>query len=650
MGKRKERAASPAGRTWTAPLIVFVAALAVRLAYLWSVAGTPVLELPVNDAEHYWEWAGRIAAGEDSGGVFFMAPFYPYLLAGLRKLAGPTLWAPLLLQAAAGAALCLLVERISKRFFGAAPALIAGLWAAFYGPLVFHDGALMKEGWIALLNMGALALLLGAEGDERPPMRASLGAGLLIGCSALCRPNIFLWLPLLAWWAWRVWRKRAWIPALVLAAGIAVLIFPVAVRNRAAGGRWVITVASGGMNLWTGNNPMANGTYYGAPFVTSQVPEMEAEDFRAEASRRLGREVSLTESSAYWRSEALRFIVRRPGRALAVLWKKWSCFWSSWEIPSNLNYYVAEEHSSVLRLLFLGFGWLGPLSALGIALAWRRWGTDLLLPSTLLLVQAATNMIFFTHAAYRIAAVPILFVFTAGAIRRLSDAVTERRGRALAVSAAALILAGWFCNRALPEIERLSVKEMQYYTFGVLYEDRERYPEAEAMYLKALERNPRVAMVLQSLSGLYDKMGKPDRARTIAARALSAPKRVPAAGTPLEMPRSELAARMFLGKRYLEAERLFGELAKGEPEQAHAHLNNRGLARLRMRKLEPALSDFRTAVRLKPDYAPARYNLGLALLVQGKKAAAAGEFREALRLEPGHAKARDKLERLGGKR
>ena len=59
---------------------------------------------------------------------------------------------------------------------------------------------------------------------------------------------------------------------------------------------------------------------------------------------------------------------------------------------------------------------------------------------------------------------------------------------------------------------------------------------------------------------------------------------------------------------------------------AHINLGN---ALGNQRKLEEAVAEFRTAIRLKPDDALAHYNLGVALIEQGKLAEAIAEFRKA---------------------
>ena len=59
----------------------------------------------------------------------------------------------------------------------------------------------------------------------------------------------------------------------------------------------------------------------------------------------------------------------------------------------------------------------------------------------------------------------------------------------------------------------------------------------------------------------------------------------------------------------------------------------------------------REAVRLKPDFAIAHFNLGCVLLEQAKRDEAMTHLREALRLKPDYAEAKKKLESVsdGGK-
>src|SRR5437870_13295022 len=62
-----------------------------------------------------------------------------------------------------------------------------------------------------------------------------------------------------------------------------------------------------------------------------------------------------------------------------------------------------------------------------------------------------------------------------------------------------------------------------------------------------------------------------------------------------------------------------------------------GLALARQRKLTEAIEHFKTALRIKPDYADAHINWGLALAQQGKPAEAIDHYRQALQRKPDDA-------------
>jgi tetratricopeptide (TPR) repeat protein len=63
-----------------------------------------------------------------------------------------------------------------------------------------------------------------------------------------------------------------------------------------------------------------------------------------------------------------------------------------------------------------------------------------------------------------------------------------------------------------------------------------------------------------------------------------------------------------------------------------AAFNNRGDALMQQGRLDGAIEDFATALRLKPDYAIALMNRGLVLRNRGDAAGAIADFRKALGL------------------
>jgi Flp pilus assembly protein TadD/mono/diheme cytochrome c family protein len=81
-----------------------------------------------------------------------------------------------------------------------------------------------------------------------------------------------------------------------------------------------------------------------------------------------------------------------------------------------------------------------------------------------------------------------------------------------------------------------------------------------------------------------------------------------------------------------------------KPDSAPASFNL-GTALALAGRLEPARAAFERALQIRPDYSAAHNNLGNVLAVMGKGDEAIRHFREALRLDPNNAQARTSLER-----
>ena len=100
-------------------------------------------------------------------------------------------------------------------------------------------------------------------------------------------------------------------------------------------------------------------------FIYTANPLAEHEEFRQEAMRRTGKQMSYMESSDYWSSnEGFKFVKNEPGRMAWLLYRKFLVFWNFYETPDNQNVYFMSTLSSVIRYS-LGFGLVAPLGILG---------------------------------------------------------------------------------------------------------------------------------------------------------------------------------------------------------------------------------------------------------------------------------------------
>lgn len=430
-------------------LAIFAVAVVARLAYLLEMRGTPLFSVLVLDGQVYDEWARRIAAGDWYGTeVFYQAPLYPYALAVFYALFGADPWAARLAQGLIGSASCVLLALAGRRFFSPAVGAVAGITMALYGPLVFFDGLLQKTALDVLFT--SLLLLLLGEMLCRQRAWLMLAAGTTLGLFALTRENSLLLAPIvLAWIALHFrgqprGRRLAWAAALTV--GMALVLVPVGMRNRDLGGRFLITTAQLGPNLFIGNHRFADGTT--EPLVPGRDhPKFERVDAVALAEEALGRTLTPGEVSDYWTGRVLGYVREHPGEWVRLLGRKWFMVWNARELVDAESIEAYREWSIVLGMLsgVLHFGVVGPLALAGAWVTRRRW-RELWLLYALLVGFAASLAIFYVLARYRAPLVPVTILLSAaGVVRLLSDGRAMRWGYA-----GCLVLGGVAMNWPLP--------------------------------------------------------------------------------------------------------------------------------------------------------------------------------------------------------
>ncbi len=96
-----------------------------------------------------------------------------------------------------------------------------------------------------------------------------------------------------------------------------------------------------------------------------------------------------------------------------------------------------------------------------------------------------------------------------------------------------------------------------------------------------------------------------------------------------------------------EALTQYAEAVRLKPDFAEARYNL-GLSYARQGRNAEALTQFTEVVRLRPDSADAHFNLGVALAKSRQFPAAITNFQETLRLDPGNSKAKQFLEQAQG--
>jgi tetratricopeptide (TPR) repeat protein len=654
-------------------LTIGVIAFCMRFAHVWQMRQSPFFDTLLGDARGYDAWGQRIAGGDWIGqGVFYQAPLYPYFLGLIYSVAGRDLLLVRTCQAIIGAAGCALLALAGRRLHSEKVGLLAGLGLAIYAPALFFDGLLQKS----VLDLFFLSLVLWIFSAlvVDPANRSRwFSLGLALGILALTRENaLLLTAPILLWRllqpdvSWRWTPTRSTIAAFAL--GLLLALTPVAVRNRVVGGEWHLTTSQFGPNFYLGNNPDADGTAGSLREGRGSV-EYERQDATDLAEAAEGRRLTPREVSSYWTKQALAFIGSHPWQWVQLEARKLALVANSGELVDTESQESYEEWSSILRMAgrVAHFGVLAPIAILGVIVGWADWRR--LWPfHAMAATYAASVLMFYVSARYRLPLVPFLMLFAALALALLPDFVQSRGRARLAATAIVVIALAVFVNRPLwPAGLMRAVTENN--LGNVLQNDR-RFGEAETHYRRAIARRPDYAPAHVNLGEVLLALNRPDEAIDAYKRATAF---IPAdvdldtrmgialmrAGRSADAVSSFQRARA-QGEHSIE---LYANLtdslvAAGRREEAAAVLDEAvvrhpdngalrfrfGTLLLELSRFPEAVEEFRAVLGVSPHTPEVHGNLGAALAASGRTEEAILAFEEALRLNPNLVSARRNLE------
>ncbi len=610
---------APARRDWLLFGGIVLLALGLRCIYISQWRHCPIFDYPVIDEAYHDDWARAIVAGRQYvPTAYFRAPLYPFVLAGIYAVMGPSYLNPRLVQALLSALMCGVLFDMGRRLFGRVVGVMAGVAAASYWTLIFFDGELLIPPLPLFLNIVMLWLLV--RGMQSPHWAWFAAAGVMLGLSAVARPNVLLFGPAAVGWL-LVLHRGAWRRALVccawLTAGCLAAVLPVTIRNYVVGGEFVLIASQGGLNFYIGNNPESDGRTAIAP--RGALDFWGSYDHAiAEAELALGRKLKASEVSDYYYDRGWEFIRTQPSLALALTWLKVRLFWTSWEIANNKNiYFWTARFAPVMKWLPVSFGIVGPLGLLGLVLCWRRRALELFPLWGFVLVYMASIVPFFCNKRYRLPVVPVLILLAAYATWEAWHALRGRRWKSTAIGAALLALAVVFVhapvpvslqplppgvpNRFRPPNEHEDFLSM--ILLGQVYEAKNQPAAALAEYRRALARAPGDVEAAFRLGAVLIKLNRLPEGLEDFRRVVKGPRvwRVGENPQMLAGVHSDYAMAAAFHREYAEAVMHFQEAIRLDPAgNAGGDQFNLALVLARLGRRDEARQWFERAVEVSP--------------------------------------------------
>jgi Flp pilus assembly protein TadD len=694
---------------------------AIKIALALTLAGHPLLQPEGElDAGEYWRLAQRVGDGDvllrDT--PFYVSPLYIYWLAFARAVTGGGVAGVLVLQAALGSAAVWLAARTASLWAEPAAAgraaLLAGGALALTGIVALQEALILQSALDALL-MALLAFTFSRALQVATPLRWG-ACGVALALLATNRPNAWLLaVPCLgaAMCARRAngedaadvsGRSRAAVAAACL-VGVAIVFAPLAIRTAVATGEWQVLPGHGGLNLYIGNHPTANGTYTVIEGIRPSIAG-QREDMRRMAERAAGHDLTDAAASSWFVGQSVAWWGTAPAAAVRLLaYKVWLAT-HSWELPVNVSYAWFREHTVLLKVLPVG-AWLlipiglgavvaGPLAVSEAQRSQWRWFASLL-PIYLFSVA-----LFFVVDRYRSPAL-ILGAVLVGVVASTPRSLLvwrDRRVLSAAALAAVTLAAGLVplpfqlgeadadTRMALHAIDagrddegrawlaravaRHPAPGVAWFRAGLAWQSRNHLADAERALREAHRLDPEVGDVSFALAGVLLSEGKgadavplleqadragvrPDRVRPDLSLALwqagerDRAREVLQRGVPAEgraLLRARALASADAGQAAL-AEWLLNEHRRVRPGDAEVS-ERLGLLRASRRDTAGAATLFEESTRLDPTRATARFNLAIARLQQGRRDEAVALLREALRIDPTYAQAAGALRELLG--
>jgi 4-amino-4-deoxy-L-arabinose transferase-like glycosyltransferase len=358
------------------------------------------------------------------------APLWPFTIAGISLIFGPSDYFARLFLSLVGSGTCVLVYLFARDLFGWRIGVLAGIFAAIYPELYIYDGWLYTESLYTFLLFAVCYGLYRLQYAPERNWRIWITCGILLGLLSLTRPNgtiviglFIVWAFIMAWQKFLSWRVTAR-GVLVTTLIAIVLIAPWTVRNYLVSHTF-IPVATGDGTVLLGaynNDALTKATYPGGPKGTWINPIVSRPDVvrpfplhTCTPPCEVAREAAFKDAAVKWIQDNINIMPHLLELHFINMWQP-----DTYEADLPIDRFPQQQSTQfVLSMMKTWPIYLFILAGLGLIVTLRRW-RDLLFIYFMIILTIAQNIIYYGSSRLRAPIEPMLILLAAGFIWWLS--------------------------------------------------------------------------------------------------------------------------------------------------------------------------------------------------------------------------------------
>ena len=623
-------------------------------------------------------------------------PLYIYFLAGLFRLFGNGFFVAKVIQVVLGSINCLLVYFLGKKLFKQKVGLISGVVCAFYGVLIYFDAEFLSVVLTIFLNLILLFVIFNTLEKPKTWkwLISGIFFGICLQTSPNIILFLPLFCVYIYWCSNSqkqlensdclqtqainkqisvvnqteisieqkikqnepsdsglqvepidkvikisklnkrfIFNKKALKPLVFLCLGAFLSILPLSLRNLIKGGEFVMLSSTVGINLYIGNNSLADGMTAAPPSRDFSYDGWKDNVWVSSikvARAVTGKDLNNSQISNYWLLKTGQFIVQHPIDFISLVMRKIYYLFNGYEIPENQSIYFFRLWSSLLAVLVFSnsfmsfpFGIIAPLALLGIFISWDKNNKNLMVMNCLILANLMVMVIFFVVSRYRAVLIPYFVIYAAYAGVWLFDKLSKNKIKSFLKYSAGFVILFIFCNSNLFNVTK-DDKSRWFFNLGNAFRYQGQKIKAIKSYEQAYKINPDNLDVLYNIGVLHLENKHFNSAIKIFKQVLAKDSKDSAAY-------NNIGFALFKQGNYGQAIEYYNKALKLDPNDLGVMINL-GSAYALLGRYDQAMSIFSQVIEIDPQFFSVYNHRAVAYELMGYKLLAEKDYLKAIEL------------------